>query len=288
MVAIFNGLKNWIFKSYFSLLVFLYPRRFKNVTNKIVFVNRSSTYNVGDLKSSPSHYISLRGEKVDIMEFYKWSPVKLWKIITSFHGSIFIVGGGGLLDRDSFELALFALYKLKSHGKLIGWGIGHNNPSGRVSKRYESQLKYFDLLGVRDNLTKESLETGVFWVPCASCLDKLFDQNVERKGNEVVVIEHEHIKLDTQDMGDHVKMRNNAPFSEIFSSISEASYVYTNSYHAFYWSILLGKEVGVSSNSSKIAQSPFILMPERGSSLLEICRNKNREFYQEVLNLIEW
>lgn len=287
MVTISTRIKSWSYRVLVSLLIFFCSLLKRDHSKKVVFVNRSATSNVGDLKSSPSQYISLQGVKIDIMEFYKWSPIKLWKLMRSFYGSVFIVGGGGLLDRDSFELALFTLKKLKSKGKLIGWGIGHNNPSGLVSKRYQSQLKYFDLLGVRDELTKESLEKGVFWVPCASCLDTSFDQNGHHKENKAVIIEHEHIKLESQNMEGAVKIQNNLPFSKIFSWISKASFVYTNSYHAFYWSALLGKEVSVSSNSSKISQSPFMRMPERGSALLEICRNKNREFYKEVLNLIE-
>jgi|TARA_B110000114_G_scaffold128965_1_gene135072 hypothetical protein len=264
---------------------------------KTYFLNRNKTNNIGDIKCSPRSYFNFfsKNNEVDILYRESNNPLNWLNEIKLINSNI-IIGGGGLLDRETFKKPLFRLLKNDYIKKKIIWGAGHNSKSLIVNDiNILSQLNKIDLVGIRD--FKFSKKHNFDFVPCVSCMDPIFDNNKTKILNEIVVIEHEHIPLD---IFSFPKLKNNASFIDTINFIKQSDKIITNSYHVMYWSILLNKKVVVVPNSSKFFD--FIYTPKMINSIrdinlkndfkcinfnvLEDCRSQNLMFFEKVKNYL--
>jgi hypothetical protein len=251
--------------------------------------------NIGDWMSSPLRFFSFptKTEEVDILSCKSQG---LW-------GHDVLLGGGGLLARDSFTASVRYIVE-HTQGALIAWGVGHNSyDSPGASLSYPDYLRHFTLLGLRD------YGQGLPYVPCASCLSPLFDRKSDIR-HEAVVYRHgkrpwplrigpgipvmENTEAPVEPSGDDSRMR--AAFGRAIEFLSQAETILTNSYHGMYWGILLGKKVLAVPFSTKFYafkyKVPFLETDDWRASLhhaqaypeaLEECRDLNRKFYQNVL-----
>lgn len=219
---------------------------------KILFLSRRNTRNIGDLMCTPLGYegFGFAEKKHDIYDI-------LDPHVVVREGEVLILGGGGLFQRGTFSKSISILGRVKHS---IVWGAGHNSKFRQVSTdSYVSQLKGFDLVGIRDYQASHTL--GVDWVPCVSAMNPIFSAESDVKiCREIGIIEHEHIKLMSRVYDGFEKLENSNSFQEVIKFIQSSECIVTNSYHGMYWSLLLNKKVGIIPNSSKFFD--FIHLPE--------------------------
>lgn len=266
----------------------------------VVNVHRYDPSNIGDFYCGPHHYFEqLHNKQLDIYDYKRDSHDLREHWIDQVSNAALIIGGGGLLNRDAFEpqMKLFEQLALKGK-KTVLWGVGHNSKYpqdfGRLN-RYNIDTARFGLVGVRDYGAREE------WVPCVSCLHPIFD-NLFSVKNEVGIIFHKktlgnpHV---LQQFSSFPSTANNAVFEEVIKFIGETDTILTDSYHAMYWSIMLGKKVMVFPNSSKFYNfkySPVISSFDRYrddlaklqaySGVLEECREINLAFSKKVFDYL--
>ncbi|MDF1576530.1 MAG: polysaccharide pyruvyl transferase family protein [Bacteroidales bacterium] len=263
----------------------------------IINIHRLNTTNSGDLKCAPYLYFPELNKfaKLDILGYLGRDLRKTRRWTKSVLNRDIVLGGGGLLDRDSFFHSIDMMKLLLSKGrKIVPWGVGHNHPSLKVSKRFFKQINDFKLIGLRDYGI-----VGVEWVPCVSCMNDVFDKGFEQK-LEVGIIRHETFDLEKADSMEVPILSNNAPFDEIISFIGGLETLITNSYHAMYWAMLMRRKVIVVPNSSKMSsfkyQPPlcndikdyksYLKKSFVVEGLLEECRELNQNFSVKVFEYL--
>jgi len=175
----------------------------------IVNIHRINHNNTGDMASSPLDYFDLGPSiRIDIQTAQ----------IQDYHGLV-IFGGGGLFRPGWIEI----IKGICAINRYCFWGVGINNTS-------PPDLK---LEGIRDIYPNST------WVPCASCMSKLFDKVYPIK-EDVVMLKHTKQPLPNFTFR---TLDNNRQFEEIIEFLGSANIVITNSYHGVYWATLLGKKV---------------------------------------------
>jgi hypothetical protein len=186
----------------------------------------------------------------------------------------------------------------KTIGPRILWGAGHNSRDKVEDSyfiNYPSYLNRFHLVGVRDWVEDYR------WVPCASCMHPAFDKEYEIK-NEFVWFEHKKKLIDGRslDLLPAPRMLNTGQnMDQIIEFLGSGETVVTNSYHGVYWATLLGRKVvcvpwGTKFNMFKhpptmATDKDWIDKIEEAESYpnaLKECRNANKEFYEDVINLM--
>jgi hypothetical protein len=254
--------------------------------------------NIGDWMSSPLRFFSFPTGTTEVDILSCKSQLQLDHDV--------LLGGGGLLARDSFAPSMEYITE-HTKGSLIGWGIGHNSyaaPNSPLS--YPDYLRRFTLLGVRDD------QQGWPYVPCVSCMSPLFD-HVSEIHHEAVVYRHgkrpwllevdpgipmmENTAFTVQPADGETAM--DAAFRRTIDFLSSAEIVLTNSYHGMYWGILLAKKVLAVPFSTKFYGAkykvPFLEFEdwrarvheaEAYPDALEECRELNRRFYGKVLTYL--
>ena len=197
--------------------------------------------NIGDRECTPFRWFShLAGEELDLRDESLNGGVA-----ESLTGEVIVLGGGGLFLPLCWQLYVQPL--LDRGNTMIGWGIGHHHDNVHLGpdehpsdwsasvERYRDDypIERFRRLGVRD------WNTGLRWVPDASCMHPAFDATYSID-HDVVVYEHgmlEPIPLDGSEAverGRHgVRERGRVP--------RQWRVVVTNSYHGAYWATLLGR-----------------------------------------------
>lgn len=270
------------------------------LNNGVVNLHRYDKTNIGDFYCGVHHYFDeLNNKQLDIFDCQNQSAAIRDEWVNKMTQSSLIIGGGGLLNRESFSLQMKALEHLAERGKkTVLWGPGHNSKNtsefGKLT-HYNIDTSKFGLVGVRDYGMKEE------WVPCGSCLHPIFDEKVTVT-NEVGIIFHKNT-LDDQAMVKKFEgfpsTANNAVFEDVVKFIGATDTIMTDSYHAMYWSILLGKKVIAFPNSSKFYNfkyQPVIssfdkfeadLKKARSySGVLEECREANRRFAEKAFDYL--
>lgn len=258
---------------------------------------RIDTNNVGDYYSSPKHYFKELGNiEVDIFDFKKRYSNNIGEIISK---NALVIGGGGLLNRNSFELQMRTFEQLKSKGKkTVLWGVGHNSKRKREFlklQKYNVDVNNFGLAGTRDySLSKN-------WVPCVSCLNSVFDKEYSITKEIGVVLHKTTLKNSRIPLifKDFPVISNTEDLEYFVDFIGSCETIITDSYHAMYWGILLNKKVVVVPNSSKFFDfkySPVIstykscIKDARKARIytgvLEECRERNRMFSEQVFNYL--
>jgi hypothetical protein len=244
--------------------------------------------NIGDWMSSPLRFFSFPTKTAEVDILGGTSQVQLNHDV--------LVGGGGLLARDSFALRMESIAE-RTKGSLIGWGIGHNRYEAiNTTLSYPDYLRRFKLLGLRD------YGQGLPYVPCVSCMSPLFDQAAEIR-HEAVVYRHGKRPWPLEIDPEIPVMENTAidagmdeAFRRTIDSLSSAEIILTNSYHGVYWGILLGKKVLAVPFSTKFYalkyKVPLVETEDWRAQVheakaypeaLEECRDLNRRFHAKVL-----
>jgi hypothetical protein len=268
--------------------------------NDVVNIHRYDPTNIGDFYCGPHHYFEeLKGKQLDIFDYKRDDKAIRDNWFEKITQNSLIIGGGGLLNREGFDMQMELFEKLGEKGKkTVLWGPGHNSKNkssyGKVTK-YNIDTAKFGLVGVRDYGMKEE------WVPCPSCLHPIFDTPFEAR-NEIGIIFH---KKTLSDKNVLAKFRhfpstsNDAVFEDVVQFIGETDTVLTDSYHAMYWSLMLGKKVMVFPNSSKFYDfkyQPVIssfssfendLKKVRSySGVIEECREINMRFAEKTFDYL--
>lgn len=190
------------------------------------------------------------------------------------------------------------------NGKIcIGWGLGQC--TGDVWP--ETFLKKMSLIGIREYTYPFIDNKKVFFCPCSSCMNTIFDRKYETK-HDIVFYTH-FMQKDRFSDGTEEKMMKRFPRStnyaaslaEAIEFIASGDVVCTNSYHGAYWATLLGKKVIYRGYARKWAgfKHPPVYI-ENFSDLkdavkrtvsypeaLEECRFLNKEFYNKVCDTLE-
>lgn len=260
-------------------------------------IYRKNPNNAGDLYSSPINYFPKLGNiEVDIFDFKNSEENGIASVIS---GNSLVIGGGGLLNRKSFQFQMETFEKLGARGKkTVLWGVGHNSKSRKDFKkleRYNINPANFGLTGTRDH----SLTPN--WVPCVSCMHPLFDsKSASRQEIGIILHEKTYNKARILSEFEGVPLISNTTDLETYVSfIKDSEHIITNSYHAMYWGILLEKKVLVIPNSSKFFDFKYdpvfstyedclkdIKRSRSYSGVLEECRERNLDFADKVFNYL--
>lgn len=268
----------------------------------VLFINRMSDPNVGDRLCSPylyfrKSYPNAFHREIEIPWGRGVARVKrqvLKKIRDS--ANLIVIGGGGLLGADYFRRDL--AFWTAGGAPTALWGAGHNaHDPQAVAQSFPDESEYdqlvpFSAIGLRD------WGPGFVWVPCASCMNPLFDKKAGN-GNGTLFVIHRDLRNDTEAVrailaraeGDHEIAFNDENAESFVGKLVAARQVVTTSYHGAYWATLLQKPVVAIGGGTKVgmlkhkiplsdAQSwPDVMRdapiyPES----LEECRDRNSEF----------
>lgn len=258
---------------------------------------RKNPNNAGDLYSSPVNYFPELGNiEVDIFDFKNSEENGLASLISD---NSLVIGGGGLLNRKSFQFQMETFEKLGARGKkTVLWGVGHNSKNKRDFKklnRYSINPGNFGLTGTRDHTLAPT------WVPCVSCMHPLFDTNsTSRQETGIILHDKTYNKPRILSEFEGVPLISNTTDLETFVGfIKDSEHIITNSYHAMYWGMLLEKKVLVIPNSSKFFDFKYdpvftryedclkdIKKSRSYSGVLEECRERNLDFAGKVFNYL--
>ena len=273
------------------------PQQHQGVVN----VHSIDRNNIGDFYCAPHHYFEqLRGTEEDIFSFKKKEKEVRQNFIKKVNSNAVIVGGGGLLNRGGFKRQMKLFEDLTAKGKkVVLWGVGHNEKDpekfGRV-KNYNVNISKFGLAGVRDfSMPGE-------YVPCVSCLHSIFDETHIETQEIGIVFHKDTIKRSevTTKFIHYPTTSNNNDLGNLIKFIGSSENIITDSYHAMYWAMLLGKKVVTIPNSSKFYDfryKPIISNFEncvhdvkratKYSGILEECRSINMKFARKVFDYLE-
>lgn len=267
----------------------------------VVNLHRIDVKNAGDYYSAPHLYFDrLKGSQLDIFDYKSPDKAVTDHWIEAISRNALIIGGGGLLNRGSFEKQLKLFEHLADKGKkTVLWGVGHNAKDPRDFGKqvpYNIDIEKFGLVGTRDYRSPGE------WVPCVSCLHPVFDRTYEVKQEIGIVFHKKTLKKKslTSKFGEFPSTSNTTDIDSLVQFIGSSETIITDSYHAMYWSILLGKKVAVIPNSSKfydfkyhpvISDFENCIQDARKapsySGVLEECREINYEFSKKVFDYLE-
>ncbi|MEO9503746.1 polysaccharide pyruvyl transferase family protein [Nonlabens ulvanivorans] len=267
----------------------------------VINIHRYDVSNVGDLYCAPHQYFKeLEGKYSDIFLYKRTDQKDRNQLVNDIVENSLIIGGGGLLNRGSFTNQMKFYEKLAQQGKkTVLWGIGHNEKKsslyGKINS-YDVDVTKFGMAGTRDYKMPGE------WLPCVSCLHELFD-NSYKTTQEIGVIFHKKTIQQpsiTSKFKEYPSTSNTVDLEGLINFIGRSEYIITDSYHAMYWSMLLGKKVAVIPNSSKFYDFKYdpvftdfdnALKQVKNATikdgLLEECRELNRNFAKRAFEYLE-
>lgn len=268
--------------------------------NGMVNIHRIDQNNIGDFYCAPHLYFDqLKGKSLDIFDYKNSNEAVRNNFIHTVSKNALIIGGGGLLNRDSFTQQMATFEKLAKNGKkTVLWGVGHNDKresSFRKKVDYNIDTSAFGLVGVRDYTSSET------FVPCVSCLHPIFDKNYINT-QEIGLIFHKKTMKDKsllKKLSTYPYTSNTKNLNDMITFIGKSETVVTDSYHAMYWAMLLDKKVIAVPNSSKFFdfkyQPAFSTFQDFESQLnktqvypgvLDECRDLNLKFAERVFDYL--
>lgn len=268
--------------------------------NGVLNVHKFNTTNVGDFYSGPHHYFEeLKGKVLDIGGIREINRKKRTDWIENVSHNSLIIGGGGLLNLRHFSKQIDLFEALAKKGKkAVLWGCGHNETDrSKFGKQviYHLDHKNFGLAGTRDY----SMPTE--FVPCVSCLHPIFDKKFSETQEIGILFNHKSIKNDAllNKLKDYPFTSNTTDLEEMVSFIGASNTIVTDSYHAMYWAMLLGKKTVVIPTTTKFFDfkyKPIFSSYEQFenelnkagaySGVLEECRDINLKFSEKVFNYL--
>jgi len=216
--------------------------------------------NAGDALSSVCHPLYRGRKEVDEVTRHEHAMLPLSCILNSsaqleeservtlarvwFEGRTVIFGGGGLINHEPHWNLLINAAIAFSKCTIL-YGIGQNRHHGDDSAMAPLMLDNENVLyGLRDwNGNEES------YVPCPTCL--ILPEEEKTRKRSIGILRHAWfpMKFDKDDVNKDtlseilpVSMSLNL-FSpqQIFDYIASSECILTNTYHGYYWSILMGK-----------------------------------------------
>jgi hypothetical protein len=242
-------------------------------TNDFHNIHRMNLQNCGDMSCSPMDYFDLQGTRSCISYLDNLQTDKK-----------LILGGGGLFFSGWIES--LERFSQRKNTKII-WGAGLNLHYQFDKARYPKFIQNFDLIGVRD------YGHNLRWVPCASCLHPLFDNEYEIQ-HEAVIFEHKEVPIISNEFP---KMNNATDMTTAIKFLASGEHIITNSYHGAYWGTLLSRKVVVipleGSSRFFFFKHPPKVIPDysadfsktRSYDCLYECREANKKFYEDVISL---
>ena len=269
--------------------------------NGVVNLHRLNPENVGDFYCAPHHYFdTLKNTELDIFLYRETEKEKLDHFVNSINNNALIVGGGGLLNRGSFEKQMKLFEYLANRGKkVVLWGAGHNSKNSsdfKKLKNYNIDISKFGLAGTRD------LSAPGEYVPCVSCMHPVFEKDYQTE-HEVGIVFHTKSLKDQRLLDQFSKYpssANNSDIEALTSFIGSVEHLITNSYHAMYWGMILNKKVSVVPNSSKFFDFKYLpnitsfenclkdyKKAKRYSGVREESVEINKNFYHKVADYLE-
>ncbi|HUX16456.1 MAG TPA: hypothetical protein VMW52_08275 [Phycisphaerae bacterium] len=205
-----------------------------------VFVHIRTTDNVGDLNCCPAAYFPF--PDVVVADMRGRIPLT--------GGDTLVFGGGGLLQQRR-RPQIQHLLSLPCASR-IAWGIGHLEDGKGPDYSAWPELAAFDLIGVRDS------DAGYPWVPCASCMSRLFDAP---RGPEHDVVAYSSSQLPMRVPQGVPHEDNRGSFAASVAFLASGRTVVTSSYHGAYWAMLLGRKVLVAKACGKTKMHGFPVPP---------------------------
>ena len=248
----------------------------------IINLFRYDQNNAGDYNCSPLQYFDLNHDILVVNTDFE--SMKIIYKEENINLPVIIGGGGIFYDNQAFLIENLCY---RHRGLKIIWGAGFNFKNHKDVPNIPYYLKKINHIGIRDNV--HDFE----WVPCASCMHELFNKKYEEKF-EIGIVEHHESPIKSN----LPKINNSKKIKDIIYFIGSCKKIITNSYHGYYWSILLNKEVNVIPlhNSSKffhlkykvpiIKNSEIFIESKKYDYALNECREKNINFYNKLINLI--
>ena len=239
--------------------------------NKLHFINRFGSANIGDFWSSPYHYFDFNNVP---KEKHSMKGIEV-----PASGANIIVGGGLFPQRRIESLVLSPKYK---NNNFVFWGVGFPALLAHHKRNWAPPEEVNSLFGFRD------YGTNFDYVPCSSCMLSHFDKNYHTKREAGVYYNKGYKRLSQNALCNlpYEKLHNwNSSIGDVIKFLGESETVITNSYHGAYWSLLLGKKV--------IIEEPLLSRAVKKHKTLkynldlEEARNINKIFYDKVMNFFE-
>ena len=266
----------------------------------VINIHRYDPNNVGDYYCAPHQYFEeLKGKVLDINGIRKVSKEERKNWVNEVSQKSLIIGGGGLLNLPHFDLQMKLFETLGGKGKkTVLWGPGHNDTDRSKfgkSVSYNVDLKNFGLVGVRDYSHKDQ------WVPCVSCLHTIFDQNFNETQELGVLFGKKSTKNEAlqKKLQHYPTSSNTTNLEEMVSFIGQSNTLITDSYHAMYWGILMGKKTLAVPTTTKFFDFKYptvitsyddfekdLTKATTYSGVLEECREINNNFAKKVFDYL--
>ena len=205
------------------------------VMKKTVFVYDYTSNNVGDINSCPLDYFDFsftENIKANLKDMREDDRSK-------YYLDNVIFGGGGLISGRIKKMFRMLLADKPANCKVFSWGIGHNEKRRGVRyhrKNIRNFIEVFDTLSVRD------WGTPHLYVPCVSCMHKVFDVVRPKPKHKIVI--YDHYGYEIPSTKNFPRMNNlGVTIEEVADFLSSGTLVVTSAYHGVYWALLLGKKV---------------------------------------------
>lgn len=266
----------------------------------IYFAHEKNPKNPGDASCSPAYFFDF-GKSYNVINISDLSKLRLSK-----NDSV-ILGGGGMLN----DMYIPILEDISKEAKnLVFWAIGTNRHfwPGRIdsplqeemfrffartkekllqtfsksiyTKREKKLLKNASLVGLRD------AQSEFPCLPCPTCLHPIFDQVKDKTVvySKPCWIGHEDfLTLPTKQKLTRIPYIG-GELSTVVREMANYSKILTSSYHCAYWGMLLGKEVVISSFSTKHMYLSQLVEKAKKSNLsfLDWSRSLNHKFKEKV------
>jgi len=255
---------------------------------KIHFVHAMDENNPGDWWSTPKHYFpKFKNATVSHVKNFDQDIGKI---------DVLVYGGGDLLSSANNKYRKWLEKTITEYQprKLVGWGLGL---SPEYFKMEGNQLlKNFDYLGCRLPVLDPNFFHKMHikemdnyeYVPCASCLHPVFDDNNEEIRHDIGILHHKNWPINNRwirgALGD-------SSYQQIFNSpnnienmvdfIKKSDRIITSSYHGAYWSMLLGKK-------TLVVKQPLHVMPpevqDTRFKMFNIHKDQNQIYRELELN----
>lgn len=268
--------------------------------NGVLNVHRHDPNNVGDFYCAPHLYFPELHQKVlDIGDMRKTSTKVRSDWAQAVRTHDLIIGGGGLLNLPHFKQQMRLFEALGSMGKrTVLWGPGHNDPawaSFKAPAKYQVDLGKFGMVGLRD------FSAPGTWVPCVSCLHPIFDQDITVTHEFGVLMGKKSAQnKERQELLRDIPCSHNATdLNEMIQFIGSCATLVTDSYHAMYWGLLMGRKVLVIPTTTKFLDFKYQVPITQFDTfkgdlskalsfdgLLEECRTINYDFAQKVFDYL--
>ena len=196
-----------------------------------------------------------------------------------------VLSGAIYLDDPKVAEKVLNLSNNSDNRSLTIWNGTFRTIQSNVYKNFP-HFKNLNSLSFTDNIDNKK------WVPCVSCMHKVFDKEYNTTHGLVAVLDHTsdfRLKIKAPTMFDNEELKN------VIHLIGSGETLITNSYYGVYWGLLLGRRVLVVNCTNPAIDYlpiPFIRSSnrfykdiktfEKNNSILGMCREKNTLFWRNL------